>query len=199
MKKLASIVICLCMALAGVCCTQKPPHPYDNKSDVMIGSEELEMLNLKGIATPYYMRRGMSFVAGLDTLERMGLDMTMRYNQKRYYSVSRLEEATYLFLLFEDMGEKKQTYMTDGFLVKAPLADKDSFLKAVTLGADKEEVLKADPNAYIDIRGKTFHRFYGKPSIMIDYEGDKVVSIIETEDESVLDYLISKDIAAISE
>lgn len=161
----------------------------------------------KSLFMAYSARGSLSILVGFENLKNEGVFDIVRYSKGRYYTVSRLSDGSFFFMLFQENGsDQKHLILTDGFRTKE-LLDKEDF-DVIKVGMTKEEVLKLDP--YSEDSGHSFddsstvHRFTDRSVIQVEYQLDEnnnpIVSMIweDHTENSVLSYLIPKDLALIS-
>lgn len=193
-KKFIPFLFLFLMLIGLMGCSKKTNLKHNNKSDIstMKGIEspsEIEALNL-----PNEIQTSLSVVHDIEKLKSEGTATIVRYNNDKFYSVARVEDGKYLFLLYDENEGSYQ--VVDGFLV-SNLADQSLF-EDISQGMKREEILKNDPSSRV-IENRSYHRFSDKAILRVDYvlENDQYIvsefQILENQ-VSVLDYLISEDL-----
>ena len=203
-KRYKSIILLLLLACALAGCSlesggqKKIILDYDNETEISTLDEQFLSDKIQKLNCPSEILKNMSAVHVMDSLQAENIVGLVRYNNGRYYSVTKVEGGRYLFLLFESNG--KEYYAADGILV-SKLADK-SLSDEIAVGMTKEEIVSKDPSAYVDT-DYSYHRFNDKSIMKVHYieeNGSYVVSEFGFLDGqlSVLDYLTEEDFGKIS-
>lgn len=213
-RKLFCIWILFCILCVFPGCSTQESSNLDIKYNNFVSARnsrqiEVDKIN-KSVSRPYLEKGSMSLVPEtFEELQKEKIFDIVRYSQGRYYTVSRLSDGSFFFMLFFEangIDNQRQLFLIDGFRVKE-LLDKDDF-DVIQIGTAKEGVLKLDPNSDVsDLsldNSSTVHRFSDKTVIWVRYQLDAdnnpiVSEIVEADTkDSVLSYLIPKDLALIS-
>lgn len=179
-------------------CNKEIKQPYDNQTDIATLTEHKLSAGIKSLNVPYQIRQGMSVVWDIEKLKSDGLAQIIRFNKDKYYSVTRVKNGKYLFLLYEKNME--QYIVVDGFLVST-FADK-AFFETITKRMRQDDIVENDPSAYVD-EDLSIHRFKDNSILEIKYVLDDGVYIVSEfqylENQlSVLDYLLPDDLEKVS-
>lgn len=189
-------------------CSLKPDEQnikeFNNSVAVQDSTPINENLIEKSLYEPYVLKYSASFTQEFDSLQDKGIFDIVRYSKDRYYTVSKLNDGSYFFMLFKEANiyEKPNALiLADGFRIKK-LIDSESF-NEIQLGTSKSKVFELDPFAYF---GETcsIHRFSDKTVIMLKYQMDENNNLIVTQiesmntEDSVLSYLTPQDYNLIS-
>ena len=174
---------------------------YDNKVSINeIATATFDTEYTSTITLPF--DTSFSRIITLDKLKEMGLASVLRYNEGRYYSVDKIDENHFLFVLYEiDDNNEIRLMLTDGFIV-SKLIDREEFSE-IDIGTNKNDVMKIDENTYDFEDEYTYHRFSDGSVIKIKYEQDSSGEFIAKEimeadkTQSVIYYLLDKDLEAI--
>ncbi len=202
MKKNQKLIICLMLLFLSVSITGcekdiEQPYDYDNQTDIATLTEHKLSDEIEWLKIPYQIRQGFSYARDIEELTSDGLAQIVRFNKDRYYSVTRVENGKYLFLLYT---KNIQEYLVaDGFLVST-FADK-AFFDNITKGMRQDEIIENDPSAYVS-EDYSSHRFKDGSILEIRYvleDGIYIVSEFQYLENqlSVLDYLLPKDLEKI--
>lgn len=213
-RKLFCIWILFCILCVFPGCSTQEKSNLDIKYNNFVSARNSRQIEVgkidKGLFLPYSTRECLSILhgPGFEEVQKKEVFDIVRYSKGRYYTVSRLSDGDFFFMLFEEdlIDDQKQLFLIDGFRVKE-LLDKDDF-DVIKVGTTKEEVLKLDPysedSEHSSDISSTVHRFSDKSVLYVRYQLDKnnnpiVAEIWEDHTEnSVLSYLIPKDLALIS-
>ena len=197
------------IAAASGCSASEPKLDYDNKTNVTDVEEQVltEKIN-DNLASPSKIQASLSICHDIEDLKAEKIVQIVRFNYGRYYSVTPVEDGKYLFLLYSDKERCNgdSIYVVDGYLT-ASFANKENF-NDIEARMSKEKILMKDPNAYV-FENLSYHRFSDQSVLEFEYDADKnIVSEYYyyypadyKEDpyrESVVDYLLPKDIELIS-
>lgn len=212
--KLFCIWILLCILCVFSGCSIQERSDLDIKYNNFVSAQNSRQIEVdkihKALFSSYSTRECMSILhgTGFEEVQKEEIFDIVRYSKGRYYTVSRLSDGDYFFMLFEEdlIDDQKQLFLIDGFRVKE-LLDKEDF-DVIQVGTAKEEVLKLDPYSgdreHSSDISSTIHRFSDKSVLHVAYQLDEnnnpiVAEIWEDHTEnSVLSYLIPKDLALIS-
>lgn len=177
---------------------------YNNFASVQDSiSYDVELIE-QSLYEPYVIKYSKSLTQKFESLQNKEIFEIVRYSEDKYYTVSKLSDGSFFFMLFEetDTYEKPNTLvLADGFRAKK-LIDRELF-KDIQIGMSKNEVLELDPSAY-DNESFSVHRFSNKSVITIKYQPDSNGNLIVSEiidmdtQNSVLSYLMPQDFALIS-
>lgn len=171
--------------------------PYDNQTDIATLTEHKLFDEIKSLNIPYRIRQGLSVIWELEELKSSGLVQIVRFNKGKYYSVTRVENGKYLFLLYTK--NKEQYIVADGYLV-SKLADK-AFFENIAKRMRQDDIIKNDPSSYVH-EGLSIHRFKDNSILEIRYtleDGVYIVSEFQYLENqlTVLDYLLPEDLEKI--
>ncbi len=205
LKKATIFILTLILTCMLVGCSNSNTQPkalisYNNETSVK-NSESIDVKLLENFPRkqPYIKIGSYSSLQPLDLLDKKAISAT-RFSNGRYYTVSKLSDEKYLFLMFNFNEETHQTDLIDSFEATT-LLDKDC-IKSIKIGSASDDVKKADPTAYYD-DSFSVHRFSDKSVVEICYEkgtdGKQIVSDISEIDtsDSVLSYLLPIDLELI--
>ncbi len=211
-RKLLCTWILFCILCVFPGCSSQENSNLDIKYNNFVSAKKSRKIEVgkidKNLFAAYPRRGAWSVLVGFENLQKEGVFDIVRYSKGRYYTVSRLSDGSFFFMLFEEngIGDQKQLLLTDGFRAK-DLLDKDDF-DVIKVGTTKEEVLKLDPYSEDSESSSddsfTIHRFTDRSVIQVEYQLDEnnnpIVSEIweDNTENSVLSYLIPKDLALIS-
>ncbi|MCI8307100.1 MAG: hypothetical protein HFH14_03520 [Lachnospiraceae bacterium] len=197
-KNIFVIMLAMLTAMAAGCSlddgrVQKKPLEYDNETDLTSLDEHVLSDKIKELNCPNDVRENMSVVYTIDTLINENVVGLVRYNKGKYYSVTKVENGGYLFLLYESNGETY--YLADGMLVSTLV---DTSLSAdIEKGMSRDEIIEKDPSAYVGL-DCSYHRLNDKSTLVVNYieeDGSYVVSEtgFSSNPASVLHYLTDED------
>lgn len=158
----------------------------------------------KQLYVPFVIRESMSFTPEFENIKNDNIFYVVRSAKDKIYTISKLSDGTYLFLLFGeiDSGSEKKQILLDGFKADS-LIDEESF-SMVKIGISKTKVLELDANAYDD-EVNTIHRLSDLTVKLVKYKENSnneliVSEIIELDTEnSVISYLLPQDRALLFE
>lgn len=194
-KKCYLLLLLMILALGSVGCNKEEPRfPYDNETDVSELPERDSPKHILSLNLPNYVRMTLSVVHDINALKADGSVGIVRYNKNKYYSITPIKSGRYLLILYGENGDTLNHI--DGFLVST-LANKDDF-KDVSVGMDKEEIIKKDPSACV-LDYSSYHRFSDKSILYIKYEKNAENQYVVSDyyylidPVSVLDYLLPMD------
>lgn len=173
--------------------------PFDNQTDVSTLIEQELSSQIKSLNIPYRIRQELSVIWDMEELKSEGTAQIVRLNKDKYYSITRVENGQYLFLLYTK--NNKQYVVVDGFLA-SKLADK-AFFENIAKGMKQDDIVKNDPSPYVD-KDRSIHRFKDNSILEIIYtleNGEYIVSEFQFLENqlSVLDYLLTEDLETILE
>lgn len=196
-QKLIILFLLLFLPIGITGCVKDIKQPYDNQTDIATLTEHELSDKIKSLNIPYQIRQGLSVVWDIEELKSDGLAQIVRFNKGKYYSVDRVKNGKYLFLLYTKNNE--QYVVVDGFLV-SKLADK-AFFEKITKGMRQDEIVKNDPSSYVD-EDCSIHRFKDNSILEIKYtleDDEYIVSEFQFLENqlSVLEYLLPEDLEKI--
>ena len=196
-QKLIILFLLLFLPVSITGCAKDIKQPYDNQTDIATLTEHKLSDKIKSLNIPYQIRQGLSVIWDIEELKSDGLAQIVRFNKGRYYSITRVENGEYLFLLY--IKNNEQYVVVDGFLVST-LADK-AFFEKITKGMSKDEIVKNDPSSYVD-KNCSIHRFKDNSILEIKYtleDDEYIVSEFQFLENqlSVLEYLLPEDLEKI--
>lgn len=171
---------------------------------VCVDEQNADVQNIiRYVNLPYGTEKTFSRVIYLSSLKKAGLAGAVRYNRERYYTVDKLSDGRYMFLLLSlngnDLPTEDNLMVEDGCIV-SDLMPREVF-KTVQIGMRKEEILALDKNAEVG-ENCSSHRFSDGSVVAIRYETmdnqEVVVEMTETDNtDSVFSCLLAKDLKEI--
>lgn len=150
-------------------------------------------------------------------LQEAGAVSVLRYNEGRYYTVSRISDGTYLFVLYKEVDEDlpqdqvaDHLVMVDGFRVKRLLPrDADRLIQICF--TPKDIIPLWDPNGYYIEGGSesntptSYHRFSDRTTTICfsdrNEKGEWIVTFsgsLPDAYNSVFTYVLEEDLALVS-
>ena len=201
-KKILFLFFLLAIVFSACANNNSNMFKYDNKTSISeIDAVSFNESYVATITLPF--DTFFSRVITLDELKEIGMASVLRYNEGHYYSVDKIDEDHFLFVLYEiDETDETRLILTDGFIV-SKLIDREEFSK-VDIGTNKNDILNIDENTLEFADEQTYHRFSDGSVIRIKYEqnnsGEYIVKEILEADktQSVIYYLLDKDLQTIS-
>lgn len=199
--KIISLILTVFTFFTLTSCSKNVELEYDNKTDITTLKENESTIDVMLSSNiPYDVLSMFSTAFYLDDLKKEGIVDVLRYNKGKYYSVTKIKDKGYLFLLYE---KNNHGYLVVDSLLVSKLLDK-KVLSNVKEGTLRTEVEALDQTAYFMDNSYSAHRLSDKSKIDMTYRlvnDQYVVSEIEKEennDKSVLYYLLEKDFKVIS-
>lgn len=199
--KIISLILTVFTFFTLTSCNKTIELEYDNKTDITTLKENESTIDaMLSSNIPYDVLGMFSTAFYLDDLKEEGIVDVLRYNKGKYYSVTKIKDRSYLFLLYD---KNNNGYRVVDSLLVSTLLDK-KVLSNVKEGTLLTEVEALDETAYLMEKSYSTHRLSDKSKMYITYRLENheyVVSEIEKEnnnDKSVLYYLLEKDFKVIS-
>ena len=193
-------LICLLVLAVVFSACNKQNNEYNNNIElsniitVNINNKKVQSM-LNTINKPYEV--SFSRVAYLSSLKEIGLGTIIRYNKNHFYSVDKLSDGKYVFLLLSPIDND---YVVNDGIIVSKLIERASFVD-VKKGTKKSTIIGLDNNS-VDFGQTSYHRFSDDSMIKIEYinNGSEYIanSIIELDNNmSVVHYLLIKDLQCV--
>ena len=218
MKRKWSLIILSVWILCTLCACKEPEPIYDNELS------ELPVVSAKWIQPKWEIPCDIwehdvekdAVRPTYNEIRDAGAISVLRYNEGRYYSVSRISDGSYLFVLYQRIPSDTKPeevadllVLEDGFRVKKLLPrSAERFIKICF--TPKDSVPLWDPNGYY-IEGEdeptpiSYHRFSDRSTMIffcdVNEKDEWVVTFAGTMPDStnsVLTYLLDADLELVS-